>query len=761
MTRILLGLCCTVLCLGVAQAAQVTLCTDEQTAYTIMVDPDATAAEKHAADELSRFLKQVTGAAFPVKTGTRAGFDPLILVGPGTAARALAPNVDFDDLHPDGTIIETRYPHVILAGDRPRGTLYAVYSFLEDVVGCRWWTSTASTIPYRPNLSFEERHDRFVPTLEYREPFWWDAFDGDWAVRNKSNANRARLDEQRGDKVKYGGAFFVHTFNFLASPATYFKDHPEWFSERGGKRIGGNGERTQLCLTNEELKRHVVDKVLKWIEDNPGANIISVSQNDWDNHCLCPKCKALEDKEGSPAGPLLHFVNYVAQEVGKKHPDIAIDTLAYQYTRKPPKHVKPLPNVIVRLCSIECNFLQPLTHWSNRTFRQDIEGWSKVCNRLYVWDYVTNFGHYIQPHPNLRVLGPNVRFFVEHGVKGLFEQGAYQSVGGEFAELKAWVLAKLLWEPYRDEEFLIDEFCNGYYGAAGPYIREYINYLHDDAISSGHYLSIGSSTSAPFLSLQLMAKAEELFNQAEEAVKGDAELLNRVQMARLPVRYVWTMRWHDLQDEAELAGLAWPGPADYAQNARTFMQVAKANKVTKLSEGRPIEAFSARTVDLGRRKATPPPGCEKLKVGQYIDLQDTAFRLWREGAGAMLAKDPTASDGVAAKMPGTHLEWAVQRPLSVAGLDEKAAYSVYVSIRCDKKGNTGPAFSYGLYDIENRVFSASHHVACESVKTPGYQTYKIFSGKLHRRMYLWAAPPKNPDNVDWVWVDRFWLVKED
>ena len=114
----------------------------------------------------------------------------------------------------------------------------------------------------------------------------------------------------------------------------------------------------------------------------------------------------LEEEEGSPAGPLLHLVNYVAAKVGKQYPHVAIDTLAYQYTRQPPRHVKPLPNVIVRLCSIECDFAHPLTAKSNRTFAEDIRGWSKLCRRLYIWDYTTNFGHYIQPHPNLRVWAP-------------------------------------------------------------------------------------------------------------------------------------------------------------------------------------------------------------------------------------------------------------------------------------------------------------------------------------------------------------------
>ena len=101
----------------------------------------------------------------------------------------------------------------------------------------------------------------------------------------------------------------------------------------------------------------------------------------------------------------------------------------------------------------------------NEAFRRDIEGWSKIAPQLFVWDYVTNFSSYIVPHPNMRVLAPNIRFFTDHHVIGLFEQGDSQSTIGDFLRLRAWLLAHLMWDPARDEEALIAEFLQGYYGA--------------------------------------------------------------------------------------------------------------------------------------------------------------------------------------------------------------------------------------------------------------------------------------------------------
>lgn len=742
-----------------AETAPLVLSEGGQARCGIVIDPEAPETVRHAAAELAGILQQVTGGTFAVTESATLPAGPAVLVGPGRALTQAAADLKLDTLKPDGIIIETRGNKLLLVGDEPRGTLYAVYTFLKDAVGCRWWSSKASTIPSRPSLTVPDQKVRYVPPLEYREPFWYDAFDADFAVRNYYNGMRANLDSKRGGKISYG-SMFVHTFDRLVPPEKYFKDHPEWYSERNGKRIGANGERTQLCVTNPEVKQFVLQQVLEWIPNNPEAKIISISQNDWDAHCLCAECLKLEEAEGSPMGPLLIFINELAAEIGKKHPEIAVDTLAYQYTRKPPKTVRPLPNVIIRLCSIECDFSTPLTSEVNRTFADDIKGWSKISDRLYIWDYTTNFHSYVQPHPNLRVLAPNVRFFVEHGVKGIFEQGAYQSHGAEFAELKAWVLAQLLWNPQLDGEQLVAEFINGYYGAAAPMIAEYVKLLHDEVAAKPTYLSCFAPVTVPFLNLDLMAKAEQLFERAEAAVQGQPEVLQRVQVARLPVRYVWSIRYYDWQLEARRRKMPWPGPADPFANARTFMDVAKAYNVTMISEGTRLDGFAKRTIDLGRIMSPPPPGCENLPEDTWVDLQDSSFSIAREGIWGALTSDPSASDKVAVRMPGDHYEWAVQKPLGGSLPEPGAKYAVYVSLRVEKLGDNGLGFTAGIYDAENRKSLGQVTLQAADIKDDKYHTYKLGHVELHDRVFLWAAPPRNPENVKAVWVDRFWLVKE-
>jgi hypothetical protein len=559
----------------------------------IVVAADAAESVRHAANELAGFLQQITGAKFEIKAPPAAGQSRL-LVGPG-AAKSATEDFSTDGLGSDGIIIQTVGDDLILAGGRPRGTLYAVYTFLEEHVGCRWWSSKASTIPVKPTLRIDQLDIRYVPPLEYRESFWFDAFDGDWAVRNKSNGNSERLGDKHGGKHRYEG--FVHTFFPLIPPDKYFEDYPEWFSEIKGKRTHN---RTQLCLTNEEMKKELIKNLKGRLRNNPAATIASVSQNDWHGNCQCPKCAAIEKEEGSPAGLMLRFVNAVAEDIEEEFPNVAISTLAYQYTRKPPKITKPRPNVIVRLCSIECSFSKPLADERNKKFRDDIVGWSKICNRLYIWDYTTNFRHYIMPHPNLLVLGPNVKFFVDHNVKGIFEQGAYTSNGAEMAELRAWVLAKLLWDPTLDGQKLIGEFIEGYYGPAGPHIKDYLEITHDAVEESRDHLGCFSQHTAKFLSFETLSKGWERLKTAEAAVNDNPDLRFRVQVAQLPIMYTFMMRWNDMRQACKVAETDWPMPESIQTTYEKFIEVAKKNNVTRLNEWQ--EGFGTLEKALERTK---------------------------------------------------------------------------------------------------------------------------------------------------------------
>jgi len=563
-----------------------------RTPFAIVVHRRATPAERHAALELASFLQQISGAALPVREVTEPpkNAEHAILVGPDAAGGIISP-AEIARLGQEGYVLRARASTLAIAGGRPRGTLYGVYSFLEDSLGCRWFTPTVSRIPKKDRVTIPALDRTFTPRLEYRATDYPGSRDADWAARNKINGTQTHLDVRRGSKIAYGP--FVHTFNSILDPKEHFRRHPEYFSEVKGQRVAG---RTQLCLSNREVLRIATDTVRRWMREQPESTIFSVSQNDWYNYCTCKDCARITAEEGSPIGPYLRFVNAIADAVRDEFPGKTIDTLAYQFTRSPPRKVRPRPNVVVRLCDIECCFAHPLgvaaeVDKRNADFAGDLRRWSEITDRLYVWDYVVDFAHSMMPFPNLYTLKPNINFFVDHHVKGIYEEAAYFSKGTELAELRTWILAKTLWDPGYDTDRAIDEFLEGYYGQAAAPIRRYIDLVHGKARSGAIHFTIGAKPSSPLFSDDLIARAAALFDEAEKQVADQTAVLDRVRVARLPVVYVQIAKCME----------TLTGPRDgSAANFRRlqalfdmFDRVAHEEGVTQVSEHRRYDTWAA------------------------------------------------------------------------------------------------------------------------------------------------------------------------
>ncbi len=521
-----------------------TLAQHRKTDYRIVIAEHPSPSVFHAAEELKRFLGEISGADFPIVFDGEKQTECEIIIGKNAHFDALSCGVDIDGLGDEGVWLKTVGKTLVLAGSDVRGALYAVYQLLDEHLGCRWFTAEDSFIPKREVLTLPEPDDRFVPPLEFRDPYMQAYNDGAFYSRNRCNAESGRLGPAEGGKVTY--ARFVHTMQELVPPEEYFDSHPEYFALRideNGNGVRQNGY-AQPCLTNPEVLAIAKKNVRRILASRPDADIISVSQNDNFTYCQCERCRAVDEEEGSHAGTLLRFVNAIAEDIEEDYPHVAVDTLAYQYTRKPPRITKPRHNVIVRLCSIECCFGHPLescslsgTEGGQGSFTADLEGWSAISNRLHIWDYTANFAHAIQPFPDFRVLAPNIRYFIRHGVTGIFEEGE-NSVPehGELNPLRQYVLAKLLWNPELDPERLVNEFLTGYFGMAAPAVREWFDLLHAGVTEDVH-VHIYDSPRQPYLSDEFLDASEPLFDEAER-LADDEKILARVKKLRLSIRYV-------------------------------------------------------------------------------------------------------------------------------------------------------------------------------------------------------------------------------
>lgn len=578
---------------GPTDSPELVLAASGASAYRIVVADDASPSTRYAAEELQRFLEEISGAKLPIVSDATPAADAEIVVGANGRLKQLGIELDAKRLGHEGYRIVVAGTRLVIAGGEPRGTLYGVYGLLEDHLGCRWFAPEVSRIPKRDRVVLRAIDETRVPVLEYREPYTFDCFDGDWCARNRVNSSAARLEARHGGKVRFGGGFFVHTFERLVPPDKYFDAHPEYFSLVNGKRLK---QRSQLCCTNEDVIRLCTEGILAAMAADPDATVFSVSQNDWYNQCQCDHCQQLATAEESQMAPVLHLVNRVAEAVAQRYPDKAVETLAYQWTRKPPKTLRPRPNVLVRLCSIECCFSHPLATCdseANRRFREDAEAWAKTGARLWVWDYVTDFRHYLLPFPNQRVRNDNIQFFVRHGVRGIFEQDTYDTPNSELAALGGYLTAKFLWNPDYDEPTALSEFLEGYYGAAAGPIRVYLDRLHDRAEKENIHVNIWAGPESPHLTDELLLDADRLWQQAEDAVADQADVLRRVRRGRMSVDYAMVERLR-LQTQGKLPANAELRAAA-ARRFDAFVETVREAGVTRFKEWQPLDLEAYRT----------------------------------------------------------------------------------------------------------------------------------------------------------------------
>jgi hypothetical protein len=516
-----------------AAAGPLSLVQNGKSSYSIVLSRDASPSELRAAAELRRFLGEMSGADLPVSTDARPVRGNLILVGRSQITDRLRLNIPFDQLGPEGFALKTAGRHLVIAGGRQRGTMYGVYTFLEKL-GCRWVASDASRIPSLPTITVAPLDETQKPAFEYREVYLGEAFDKDWAARNKTNGQSARLDASTGGKIQYFP--FVHSFYSLVPPAKYFKDHPEYFSLLDGKR---RGEQAQLCLTNPDVLRITIETVRRWLTEHPEATICSVSQNDYWGQCECDSCRRVEQEEGGAAsGPVVRFVNAVAEAIEKDYPGKLIDTLAYFYTETPPSKTRPRHNVRIRLCPIGACNAHPYEKCPHNAYIiRNLKAWSRMTNNIYVWHYNANFSHFLLPVPDFDELAADVPMYKRSGVVGLFMQGSF-APGGSDGALRAYVISRLLWDTKADVGKAVSEFYDIYFGKAAPPLRAYLDQVHKlvrpaPEGEGQHWWCCR----APEFSDGGLAHARELFRQALAAADTSA-IRHRVRIAELSLRYL-------------------------------------------------------------------------------------------------------------------------------------------------------------------------------------------------------------------------------
>lgn len=537
--------------------------------YLVITGDDADSLTLKAVSELEKYFHLITSeklkTASPDETndgvifiGMKGISDPVLLEETGRLSR-------------DGFIVSADKDRLVLAGNNGRADLFAVYALLEEYAGCMKFTASEEHVPRADRIRVPAGHKIYEPAFSFRVAHFPDREDQGFITWNRLSSFS-----------EWG--MFVHTFRTLMPPEEYFAGHPEYYSLVNGRRIQDG----QLCLSNPEVIRILTENLGKRIALAPEKIYWSVSQNDCINYCECDGCRKLYEKYGNISGAYIEMSNKVAS----RFPDKQISTLAYQFTRQAPVNITPAANVNVMFCSIECNRSMPLADDPRSAgFVSDLSDWSKLTKNIFMWDYVVQFRTFLSPFPNFHTIQPNIRLFHSHGIPMMFQQGSGRS-WSDLAELKQYYIAKLLWNPDLNGDSVINRFISTYYGDAAPFIREYYDLSHASIKNTAEKQNLDiyglpSYYFSSFLTRDLVTKYHQLMDNAEEAVAGENEFLQRVLRARMSVDYAWLDYALNAGDTA-LSFISY-SPAGKAVNEEMMAQL---DRMTENSEKTGVTAVS-------------------------------------------------------------------------------------------------------------------------------------------------------------------------
>lgn len=708
----------------------------------IVLADDASLQERTAAEELQHYLQLITTAQFTIINENEArDLTSGIWVGPTKKANASK----LLSSEPEAWSIKTDGQNLILCGGRRRGTLYAVYHFLEDHLGVRWWNPQEEYVPQNKDLSIPAIDRKGKPAFERRciniNYTGTDRGDNDRAfvVRNRMNSSgpfEGRIDPRFGcddGMLISARPWCAHSLDaFIPDRAGMFKKHPEYFALLNGKR-----DKRSYDLTNPDLRNLLANKLKELIEyDRTSAKaqrrpyplVYNFSKEDHPNlYSETPKSIAIRMREGSESGVLMDFVNDQARRVKQYAPDVLIDTLAYQNTENPPKVMALEDNVMITLCDTESIVTLPITHRRNKEFADRVIAWSTKTKHLRIWDYGYAYmpESWEYPMPTEFTYRPDYQFFLKNGVQGIFTQ--FETRGGallgDMPDMKRWMIAKLMEDPTLNTDQLIKDFTDGYYGPAGKYIRNYRKSLYDYAKvkQPGYTILCGPEhTTLHYLDTTFLVKAKRLFDQAEEVCGDDTTLLRRVRHARAPLDCAELVRYSMLLRQWTLKGKdANEFPLDYRSAAKRLNTTLLEQAEQRLQKGREdnqVKALASRIDKYSQIKPSwPLPNPGNIKASALYEFAPPSIP--RAIAPTKVVVDTDAECGLAIRLPWT-APLSAETQLLKAGIHKQAAMPTRIVT------TEGPALTK------------------ETIQGPGYHWYKVLSNVTvqHDSRFYFACP---------------------
>ena len=512
-----------------------------KTDYVIVVSSLASESEQFAATELQSCLKEIGGVNLPIVDCGQGTKGKRIIIGLNKDSKSLFWWERKRNADDESFTYKNKRGDIVIIGGENRGTMYGVFSFLENELGCRWLAEDCTVMPKRQTYAFTALKHSETPAFSRRSVLYSGGRDLIYQIHNRLNEH---IKNSPGKTEKQIGGSYIflspHSVRYLLPVSKYFNTHPEYYAMIDGTRTK---TKTQPCFTNPDVLKICIAEMRKNMRKYPDFSSYDISTLDNNNRCDCPQCQEAIERLGSYTDLVLDFVNRAADSLKSEFPTKKVAFLAHGLTRVPPVHVIPHDNVVVRLCngaSCHVHGLESCSYEKSKLFLTYLKRWREISNELYIWEYASDFYLYHIPFPNFYALKDNLVMFKDTGVDGVFAEGNHYSEVSEFRALRIYVLNKLLWDPNCGLDKVVDDFMDGYYGSASKYMRQYFDFLHSQIKEDVHMTHVASHTKS-YYSDELIATSRDILDKAKAATK-DKVVLHRIEMEELTVDFLKTMK---------------------------------------------------------------------------------------------------------------------------------------------------------------------------------------------------------------------------
>lgn len=493
--------------------------------YTIVVADDADECIMTAVSELQTYVEKISGVKLDYVNESSYTSGKAIVLGETKLC-----DVDTSSIKADGFRLVADGDNFVIAGADSRGTLYGVYTFLEEYLGVRWFTPKLEVVPESKDVVIDAALDRIVePSFAVRRNSQAYADD---AYRVKTKINVSFYNEA----TEYGGAMTWVMWDVTLDrlvPDSLFSEHPEYFA------MNPDGSRTtdHICLSHPEVLPIAVENARQAILDcEYDAEYIHIGQKDNSNYCYCETCSALYEEYGSVSAPTIIFTNAFADALDDEFPYMTFTFYAYGETDRPPVKgdLRCNENVVPVLCQLhracrshpltECGAIDEQQPTFDSLFveqdtmvAKDHAEWVKIADRTFIYDYTINFINTAMFFSNFETMQSTMKYMHDIGITGY----VYNCGDGHYAafnELRNYLLCKLQWDVDADVEYHMLDFMKAYYGEeAAQYMKEIIDVQTAHTKATAHAFDFSWHYQAGFYSPQGVAKLDELWEKALSA----------------------------------------------------------------------------------------------------------------------------------------------------------------------------------------------------------------------------------------------------